>query len=71
MATADRKIGEHDVVKLRRQIGLWPSGQEGTVVAERGSWKLIEIADAQGATRDFISVPDADLDVVWKAGGEI
>jgi hypothetical protein len=70
MATVGQEIREHDVVKLRRQVGPWSSGQEGTVVAEKGAWKLIEIADEQGATRDFISALDADLDVIWKVGSE-
>ena len=66
MATLDQKISEHDVVTLRRQIGSWPSGRDGTVVAEQGPWKLIEIADEQGSMLDLISVLDADLDVIWK-----
>jgi hypothetical protein len=69
MATIGQQIREHDVVTLRRQIGSWPSGQEGTVVAEEGPWKLIEIADEQGAMLDLISVLDVDLDVIWKVGG--
>jgi hypothetical protein len=35
------------------------------VVAEKGSWKLIEIADEQGVTLDLVSVASSDLDVVW------
>jgi hypothetical protein len=66
MATVRQQINEHDVVKLRRQVGSWPAGEEGTVVDVRGSWKLIEIADEQGAMLDLISVADSDLDVIWK-----
>jgi hypothetical protein len=69
MATVDQEIREHDVVTLRRQIGSWPSGREGTVVAEQGAWKLSEIADEQGSMLDLISVLDADLDVIWKVDG--
>jgi len=67
MATI-QKIHEHDVVRLRRQVKSWPVGQEGTVVAEKGPWKLIEVADEQGAALDFISVGERDLDVIWKNG---
>ena len=66
--TMSQQIREHDVVALRRQIGSWPAGLEGTVVAEQGSWKLIEIADEQGAMQDLVSVLDTDLDVIWKVG---
>lgn len=64
-ATPPERIGEHDVVRLWRQVKSWPIGQEGTVVAEKGEWKLLEIADERGVTLDFLSVPDRDLDVVW------
>jgi hypothetical protein len=69
MATIGQHIREHDVVILRRQVGSWPCGREGTVVAEQGPWKLIEIADEQGSMLDLISVLDADLDVIWKVNG--
>jgi hypothetical protein len=65
MATT-QQIHEHDVVQLRRQIGSWPVGREGTVVAEKNGWKLIEIADEEGATLDFLSVADSDLNVIWR-----
>jgi len=69
MATVDQRIREHDVVTLRRRIGSWPSGREGTVVATKGSWKLVEIADEQGAMLDLISVVESDLDVIWRSDG--
>jgi hypothetical protein len=65
MATVRQQIHEHDVVRLRRQAGSWPPGQEGTVVGIKGPWKLIEIADDRGAMLDLISVADQDLDVLW------
>jgi hypothetical protein len=37
------------------------------VVAEKGSLKLVEIADEQGATLDFIPVPEDQLRVTWRA----
>ena len=65
MATVGQQIHEHDVVKLRRQTGTWPAGQEGTVVGVKGPWKLIEIADDRGSMLDLISVADDDLAVIW------
>lgn len=65
MATIDHKIHEHDVVRLERPFGRWPEGQQGTVVAEKGRWKLVEIADDQGAMLDLVSAAEGDLDVVW------
>lgn len=65
MATV-QQIHEHDVVRLRRPVGSWLIGREGTVVAEKAEWKLIEIADEQGAALDFVSVVDSDLDVIWR-----
>jgi len=68
MATTSQEIREHDVVRLRRGVGKWAAAREGTVVAEKGNWRLVEIADDRGVTLDLISVREADLDVVWKPG---
>ena len=67
MATLSREIHENDIVELRRQVGSWPAGREGMVVAEKGTLKLVEIADEQGATLDFVSVPERDLKTTWSA----
>lgn len=68
MATVGHKIHEHDVVRLQRRFGRWPEGRQGTVVAEKGHWKLIEIADDQGVILDLVSAAEGDLDVVWSPG---
>lgn len=65
MAAVGHKIHEHDVVRLQRQLGGWPEGQQGTVVAEKGRWKLVEIADDRGVMLDLVSAAEGDLDVVW------
>ena len=67
MAIATPRIHEHDSVRLRRQVGRWPAGQGGAVVAEKGIWKLIEIADDRGVMLDLISVAETDLELVWSA----
>jgi hypothetical protein len=66
MATVRHRISENDVVELRKQVEGWPRGSGGTVVAERGDRKLIEISDDQGVALDFISVPEAQLDLLFK-----
>jgi hypothetical protein len=71
MATLSQKVREDDIVKLRKQVGPWPAGREGMVVAENGSLKLVEIADEQGATIDFISVPEDQRRVAWRAPQDI
>lgn len=63
----NQEIREHDIVQLRQQVGPWPAGREGMVVAEKGSLKLVEIADDQGATLDFIPVPADELQALWRA----
>jgi hypothetical protein len=65
MATLSQEIHENDIVQLRQQVGPWPAGREGMVVAKKGSLKLVEIADDQGATLDFISVPTDELQAMW------
>ena len=44
--------------------GSWPAGTVGTVVSERGEWKLVEIADERGVTLDYVSVAEARLALV-------
>jgi hypothetical protein len=66
-----QEVRENNIVQLRRPVGPWPAGREGMVVAENGSLKLIEIADEQGATLDFIPVPEDQLRVTWRAPQEI
>ena len=59
------QICEHAIVRLRRPVGNWQLGTEGTVVAAKGASKLVEIADEQGNMLDLVTVIDGDLDLVW------
>jgi hypothetical protein len=65
MAIAAQKIQENDVVQLRERVGQWPAGREGTVIAEKGAWKLLEIEDDQGVMLDLISVAEPMLELIW------
>jgi hypothetical protein len=67
MAVAQERITEHDVVALRSAVGKWPAGTEGTIVSERGAFKLIEVADDLGQMLDLISVAEPELDLVWSS----
>jgi hypothetical protein len=66
MATVKYKINEHDVVELLDSVTRWPAGSVGTVVAEQGYWKLVEISDDQGVGLDQISVPEPQLKLISK-----
>jgi hypothetical protein len=66
MATVRHAIKENDVVELREAVGDWPAGISGTVVSERGKWKLVEISDDQGVMLDLVSVPEPDLRLIAK-----
>lgn len=68
MVTIKRTISEHDVVELRDRIGEWPAGTGGTVVSERGAWKLVEVSDELGAMLDLISVREPGLRLISKHG---
>jgi hypothetical protein len=68
MTITAHKIREHDVVRLKQPAGKWPAGKEGTVLAVKDGWELVELADDQGVTLDLISVRESDLDLAWKPG---
>lgn len=65
-------IRENDAVELLDAVdkvdldGIWPAGTGGTVVSERGEWKLVEIADERGVTLDYVSVDEARLKLLAK-----
>jgi hypothetical protein len=67
MATVKQMIRENDAVELLEVVdaidadGSWPAGTVGTVVSERGEWKLVEIADERGVTLDYVSVAEPRL----------
>jgi hypothetical protein len=70
MATVKQAIRENDAVELLDAVdkgeadGKWPAGTVGTVVSERGEWKLVEIANERGVTLDYISAPESQLKLV-------
>lgn len=64
MAVARTKIGEHDVVALRRRIRDWPAGTQGTALIDHGASKLVEISDDQGQELDLFEVAEEDLELV-------
>lgn len=68
MATVKQRIKEHDVVELLDQVEHWAAGTEGTVISERGEWKLIEISEDRppGAMLDMISVAEDRLKLIAK-----
>ena len=74
MATVKQMIRENDAVELLDSVeavdsaGNWPVGTVGTVVSERGEWKLVEIADRRGVTLDYVSVAEARLKLVSEHG---
>jgi hypothetical protein len=61
---ASPKIGENDVVELRRAIGKWPAGTRGAVVSDHGASKLIEISDERGQMLDLLEVAERDLEFI-------
>lgn len=46
-----------DVVELIARRGQWASGTVGTVVETFQSSAVVEIADGQGRSQDFLNVP--------------
>jgi hypothetical protein len=65
-AVVKQAIKENDVVELLDGVDRWPAGTSGTVVSERGEWKLIEISDERGIALDYISAPEPRLKLVAK-----
>ncbi len=67
---------ELDVVRLRRPVGRWPVGAEGTVVHHRpgGSTATVEfaervpLAERAGIDSDelVVEVDVSDLELVWR-----
>ncbi|HVO55010.1 MAG TPA: hypothetical protein VMT37_11425 [Solirubrobacterales bacterium] len=70
MAIADSRIIEHDFVELLSNVGRWPAGTQGTVVAENGEAKLIEIADERGQMLDLIKALAPDLKLIDRSSAE-
>jgi hypothetical protein len=74
MTTVKQTIRENDAVKLLEAVdavdadGTWQPGTIGTVVSERGEWKLVEIAEDRppGQTLDLISVNETQLELLAK-----
>lgn len=74
MATVKQAIREHDVVELLDAVdavdraGVWPAGTLGTVLDQRGSSKLVEIADRRGVTLDYLVIAADRLALVAAPG---
>jgi hypothetical protein len=66
MAPVKQKIGEIDFVAFIQAVGRWPAGTKGTVVADFGDAKMIEISNAQGETLDLPVVPVDKLKLLVK-----
>jgi len=64
MAVVRTRIRELDVVALRRDIGRWPAGTEGTALIDHGPSKLVEISDDQGQELDLFEVAEEDLELI-------
>jgi hypothetical protein len=67
------KPQDSDVVRLRRPLPEHdlPAGSEGTVVNDFQGKDLtpaylVEFADPDGVTQALITVPEDNLDVVWR-----
>jgi hypothetical protein len=70
-------IAELDVVRLRRPVGRWPEGAEGTVVGHRPGWptatvefaERVPLAERAGIDPDelVVDVDVSDLELVWRA----
>jgi hypothetical protein len=68
MATVKHAIEEHDVVALRKSIGIWPVGTTGTVVSVYEDAALVELAedDPPGSALDnLLPVPFGQLELRW------
>ena len=48
---------ELDVVELMVGVGRWPAGTIATVVEIFPAAVLVEIADARGHSKDFVTLP--------------
>jgi hypothetical protein len=70
------KPEEYDVVRLLRPLpehGL-PTGAEGTVVMDYAKYSSrdltpayeVEFVDSDGMTQALVTVPEEDLEVVWR-----
>ena len=67
MATVRHDIAEHDVVALKKQVGDWPAGTEGTAVSIYEDAALVEISDSKtGEALDLVDVPAELLEVTWR-----
>jgi hypothetical protein len=64
MAVVRQAIKENDVVELLDGVDKWPAGTGGTVISERGEWKLIEISDERGVALDYVSASAPQLKLV-------
>lgn len=66
MSIAQTVIGELDVVALAQPFSGWPVGTEGAVIYVHPDFKLVEVANDNGETRDELAVADDQVRLVRK-----
>ncbi|HEX7279738.1 MAG TPA: hypothetical protein VF255_08965 [Solirubrobacterales bacterium] len=66
MPTADQRIGEIDFVSFKEAIEGWPAGTTGTVVADFGNDKMVEISNDRGEALGFPVAPVSKLELLVK-----
>lgn len=59
MAGTKSRIGEVDVVSLVEEVDGWPAGTIGTVVADFGNDKMVEISNDHGV---MLGLPVVSVD---------
>jgi len=64
MTSANQEIKEIDVVSFKEAIEDWPAGTTGTVVADFGNDKMVEISDDDGQELELFGVAEEDLELV-------
>lgn len=66
MTQLSEQIREIDVVSFKEAVDQWPPGTRGTVVADYGDHKMVEISNDRGEGLDFPIVPVSNLKLEHK-----
>jgi hypothetical protein len=66
MTIVDQEIKEIDVVSFKEAIEGWPAGTTGTVVADFGGDKMVEISNHRGEALGFPVAPASKLELLAK-----
>jgi hypothetical protein len=62
----DQEIKEIDVVSFKESIEGWPAGTTGTVVADFGKDKMVEVSNHRGEALGFPVAPASKLELLTK-----